>query len=167
VEEGSGLSAPMIASNAVQKWETPSHGWFKANWDATLGRNTGRLGVGIVIRDHHRELCAAKSWTRPGFLDPTAMEAMAAYMAIKMCTALGLQQIQLEGDAQKVVDAVNRLASIESQWGQLATDIISCLHNFQRWEMKYVSREANQGAYVLAKFWPRLMIWTVSGLEII
>jgi hypothetical protein len=98
----------MNAPPAMYKWVAPPFEWFKANWDAAVGRAIGRLGVGIIIRDHHGEFQAAKSWTRLGLLDPTASEAMAAYMAIKMCTKLGLQKIQLEGDTQNVVEAVNK-----------------------------------------------------------
>jgi hypothetical protein len=33
-------------------WPTPPEGWIKANWDASLVLNEGRMGVGIVLRDH-------------------------------------------------------------------------------------------------------------------
>ncbi|XP_059451001.1 uncharacterized protein LOC132181785 [Corylus avellana] len=138
-------------SHAPHKWRAPSHGWLKANWDATVGRKNGRLGVGIVIRDHRGEMCATKSWTQSGLLDPTAMEAMATFVAVQMCKALGLQHVQLEGDAHNVVEAVNNTEPNGSCWGHLVADIPSVLHAVQHWEMKHVPREAHQGAHVLAK----------------
>ena len=84
------------------------------NWDAAVGRKIERLGVGIVVRDHHGKPCVAKSLTYTRCLDPTTMEAMVAYIAVQLCTTLGLQWVQLEGDAHKVVDAVNKLDLNES-----------------------------------------------------
>ena len=69
------------------------------------------MGLGAVVRDHLGTMCAAKSLSRQGFLDPTSVEAMAALMAAQLCNVLGLLRIQLEGDAQVVVGAVNSMAS--------------------------------------------------------
>jgi ribonuclease HI len=77
------------------------------NWDATVGKNFGRLGLGAVIRDHNGFMCASKSLTRPGMLDPTAAKALAAIMAISLYNELGIRQVLLEGDARNVVEAVN------------------------------------------------------------
>jgi hypothetical protein len=73
-----------------QKWVASPHGWVKANWDAAVERKTGRLGVGIIIRDARGECCAAKSWTHMGFLDPTVVEATTAFMVVQMCIGLGM-----------------------------------------------------------------------------
>jgi ribonuclease HI len=141
----------LVGEQTDQKWEFPPHGWVKANWDVAVERKTRRLGIGIIIRDDHGECCATKSWTRMGLLDPTAVEATAAFMAIQMCIVLGMQQVQFEVDARVVVDAVNRGESSENHWGHLVADILIGLQDILQWKMRYVPREVNRGAHVLAK----------------
>ena len=58
------------------------------------------MGLGAVIRNHHWFMCAAKSMSCQGFLDPVVAEAMAALMPAQLCNEVGLMRIQLEGDAQ-------------------------------------------------------------------
>ncbi|XP_042980175.1 uncharacterized protein LOC122310346 [Carya illinoinensis] len=36
----------------VHRWSKPSLGQFKANWDAAVRRGEGRVGIGVIIRDH-------------------------------------------------------------------------------------------------------------------
>lgn len=55
------------------------------------------------------------------------------------------------GDARNVVEAVNKKEKNESHWGQLVDDTGSSLQMLQQWEMKYVPREVNKGAHVLAQ----------------
>jgi hypothetical protein len=33
------------------KWNAPPVRWYKANWDAAFDKHTGRVGVGVVVRD--------------------------------------------------------------------------------------------------------------------
>jgi ribonuclease HI len=148
--ESESLTAP-VEEQPNQKWKAPPHGWVKANWDAAVEKKTGRLGVGIIIRDDREECCAAKSWMRMGLLDPTAVEAMAAFLAVQMCTALGMQQVCFEGDARVVVDAVNRGESSENHWGHLVADILIGLRGIHHWKMRYVPQGVNRGAHILAK----------------
>ena len=61
------------------------------------------MGLGVVIHDGQGKFIAAQSKTELGYLEPAMAEAWAALLAIKLCTELGLQQVQLEGDAQKVI----------------------------------------------------------------
>jgi hypothetical protein len=51
---------------------TPLEGWIKANWDASLVLNEGRMGVGIVLRDHRERVIAAWSQTRVGAPEPSS-----------------------------------------------------------------------------------------------
>jgi hypothetical protein len=64
-------------SSSQQMEGTPS--WMvQSKLGCISGKKTGRLGVGIIIHDHNGVMCASKSWTRHGFLDPIAMEATTA-----------------------------------------------------------------------------------------
>jgi hypothetical protein len=98
------------------RWMAPSPGWYKANWDAAIGKKDGRTGLGVVIRDHQGNLRAARSLTRIGILEPAAAEALAATLALQLSNAMGLMNIWLEGDAKTVV-------AVESADGDIIDDI--------------------------------------------
>jgi hypothetical protein len=76
----------------VVKWRSPPPGWVKVNWDVAVDKSNGRIGLGVVIRDHTGKLCAAKSLTRIGFLEPVAAEAMAVLVAVQLCGELGFHR---------------------------------------------------------------------------
>ena len=118
------------------------------NWDAGVDKNNGRVGLGAVIRNHR---CAAKSMSCQGFLDPIVAEAMAALMPTQLCNVVGLMRIQLEGDAQVVVDAVNSMEPNERCMYHLMADIRSTLMSIPCWEMGYARRGVNKVARVLTR----------------
>jgi ribonuclease HI len=131
-------------------WTTPPPGFFKANWDAGFDRKMGRVGLGVVIRDHWGKMWASKSQTKQGFLDPTTGEALAASMAAELCVEMGLSNVQLEGDAKNVVNAVLACEPDDSSRGHLIEDIKETLRAVPRWEIRHVRREENHVAHVLA-----------------
>ena len=133
------------------QWQRPPLGWFKANWDASVSKQQGRMGLGVVIRDGQGKYIAAQSKTEPGCLDPSAAEARAALLAIRLCVGLGLQQVQLEGDALMVVTGVNSSTVDWSSLGLLIDDIKGELRLVPGWQMKYIGREGNQNAHKLSR----------------
>jgi hypothetical protein len=74
---------------AIGQWTLINPGHFKVHWDAAVGKQEGRIGLGAVIRDYQGELVAAKSLTYAGLLEPTAAEAVAATMAIRLAQTEG------------------------------------------------------------------------------
>jgi hypothetical protein len=89
------------------QWRPLPLGWYKVNWDASLSKQHGRMGLGVAVRDGQGKYIAAQGGIELGCLGPSAAEARAALLAIKLCVGLGLQQVQLEGDAHVVVNGVN------------------------------------------------------------
>ena len=87
---------------------------------------------------------------RTGCLDPTAAEGLAALMAVQLSIEIGINQVQLEGDAKNVVDVVLSDTPDDSERGHITADIRASVRSIPAWEMKYASREANQVAHVLA-----------------
>jgi ribonuclease HI len=156
-EEFKKVNMPESTNGAVEnidrkkKWEAPPHGWYKVNWDVAIDKLQQRVGVGVVIREENGQVVAAMSKTRQGTLEPTSGEAFAAYQATCLCKDLGLQHINLEGDAKQVVEAVNSLTSSWSKYGHLIDDIRRMLQSFTRWKCNFVHREANEAAHRLAK----------------
>jgi hypothetical protein len=79
--EGEKKQSTLVGDPPSSSWKAPPQGWYKANWDAGVDKKHGRVGLGVVIRDHLGTLWAVKSQTRHGFLDPSAAEAWVACMA--------------------------------------------------------------------------------------
>jgi ribonuclease HI len=133
------------------KWEPPPIGWYKANWDAAFAKDTGILGVGIIVRNCRGDVVAAKSFTHMGRLEPTVGEAKAAYYAAMMCREHALTPVILEGDAQNVVTAVRSNECNWSRISHLAADIRTIMEPNMVWQCIYVNRIANMAAHRLAK----------------
>ncbi|XP_059446647.1 uncharacterized protein LOC132178216 [Corylus avellana] len=149
---GTGKPARDSASvSPVYKWQAPPQGWLQANWDARVDRNQACVGLGIIIRDHHGVMRAARNQIRKGCLDPTAAEGMAALLAIQTCVELGFSKVQLEGDAKSIIEAVKSGEPDDSATGQLTADIRSMVGAIPDWEMIHTRREANQVAHCLAR----------------
>jgi ribonuclease HI len=78
-----------------------------AHWDAVVDRRTGRLCLGVILRDNEGRLIATKSTTRMGYVEPVAAEAFTAVEAIKLVRDIGFQHVSLMGDTKLVIDVVN------------------------------------------------------------
>jgi hypothetical protein len=95
-------------------------------------------------------MCATKSETRCGCLDHMKAETMVALMGAQLCVRMGFTWIQMEGDAQVVVDEVNSLEPNDSCRGLLFDDIRSVLRGIPCWKMNFSRREVNNVAHALA-----------------
>ena len=72
-----------------------------------MDRAQSRTGMGIVVRDHRRDVVATKNFTRTGIIDRKAGEALTSLQVERMCKELGGHAIIWEGDAKNVVEAKN------------------------------------------------------------
>ena len=72
------------------QWRRPPLRWFKANRDALVSKQQGRMGLGVMIQDGQGKYIATQSKTVLGCLDPSAAEARAALLAIRLCVGPGL-----------------------------------------------------------------------------
>jgi ribonuclease HI len=115
---------------ASGKWTNPQQGWYKVNFDAAVDKQGERIGLGTVIRNHLGDLVAMKSLTRVGLFEPIAAEALAAAMAVQLAQEMGLSQINMEGDAKMITEAVRSNAPDWSKRGHLIDDIRYGLQNF-------------------------------------
>jgi hypothetical protein len=138
-------------NNGVSKWKAPPPGWCKANWDASIDKNRGQLGIGVVVRDDKGLVIAAASKVRQGLFEPVMGEAIASYEAARICKELSIPKGWLEGDAKIIVDALNSDERILSRYGHLVEDTRSILQSFPSWKCDFVHREANEAAHRLAK----------------
>jgi ribonuclease HI len=135
----------------TKRWVRPCSGWYKLNWDAAVCEAQGTVGMGAVVRNDEGSVMAARCMVGRGFLDPCAAEAWAGTKAIRWGLELGLTNIQVEGDAKNVVEAINSAGKNWSKIGHIVEDMQYLLRNFTQWKVDVVSRDANNAAHTLAK----------------
>jgi ribonuclease HI len=132
-------------------WVKPDCDWAKVNVDAAIDKGSGRMGIGIILRDHDGNFLAAKSAMRMGLWDSAAAEALAAYLGVLFAQERGVQQLILEGDAKQIIDAIRAKDGNDSMIGHLIDDVRQSLRGISRWQVNHVLREANRVAHELAK----------------
>jgi ribonuclease HI len=146
-----GFQLSPLSNSVPQKWKKPPHGVIKLNWDAAIDKNNQRMGIGIIARDHNRNIVAAFVATRLYITDPSSAEALAAWKMAELCVMLGLNNVLLEGDSLEVVQALCKEDSTWGRYGALISDAKLLLQHVQNWTVCHVKREANEVAHKLAK----------------
>jgi ribonuclease HI len=87
------------------------------------------MGFGIVVRDNMGHVLAAKSVMKRGFLEPTAVEMMAMFIAVRFSFEKGFHYIILESDAKNVIEAVQSGTRNDCKYGQIVDDILMILNS--------------------------------------
>jgi ribonuclease HI len=135
-----------VTNNTV--WKAPESGWLKVNWDASVEKNQGRMGFGVVVRNEKGDVIAAQCQYALGLFDPAVAEARAALLGVHLCRERGFIRVHFEGDAQTVVKAVNSQEVDWSRMGLLVDDLRGELQSIQPWRMSFVNRKGNSAAHV-------------------
>lgn len=65
--------------------------WLKANWDAALEPNRGKMGGGLVVWDQTGDLIIVATWSKNFITYLLHAEAVALEREIALCTELGLR----------------------------------------------------------------------------
>jgi ribonuclease HI len=145
------VSSVVEQGSVESSWQAPMYGWVKANWDAALDGRTGRMGFGVIVRDHNGDVKVMGSRLARGFLSPFAAEAQAVLVAIQLCAETGFTKVYLEGDAKGVVKGVLAKERNNGQYGHVLEDIQARVQIFSDWKMGYIQRARNGAAHALAK----------------
>ncbi|KAF5468500.1 hypothetical protein F2P56_012646, partial [Juglans regia] len=122
-----GLNSNPLAR--AHRWTQPAVGILKVNWDAAVQSREGRIGIGVLIRDHQGLVIGALRANRILRGNPFVAEAYGLLMATFFCKDLGLRQLCLEGDSKQVVDLLNQDSSNWSMGGCLITDAKTILNS--------------------------------------
>jgi hypothetical protein len=78
-----------VAPSSIQSGNPPPSGVVKVNWDATVNKKEGCIGVDIIARDLEGMFLGAKSMFCSFNEDPTVAEATAATHAVIFCKEVG------------------------------------------------------------------------------
>jgi hypothetical protein len=99
-------------SSSIQKWIAPIVGHVKINWDATVNKAGGKMGIRVIVRDHEGEVFATFLAIRQHIINPATTEATTALRTTFFARELEHQQVELEGDAIQIVHALNKEGKI-------------------------------------------------------
>lgn len=82
---------------------------YKANFDAALFEGTNQVGIGVVFRDHARNVMAALSQRVDSIKSMEVAEALAARRDVVFVRELSLFEVIIEGDYLRVIQALQGL----------------------------------------------------------
>ncbi|XP_059436346.1 uncharacterized protein LOC132169309 [Corylus avellana] len=64
------------------KWgKPPDQDSVKVNWDASISKDLGMMGVGVILRNHDGEVIASFCTSKPRYLEPGSAEPVGAWHA--------------------------------------------------------------------------------------
>jgi hypothetical protein len=110
-----------------------------------------RIGLVCIARNSDGVFLAGRSITKEVIVDPTTAKVIAAIYAVIFGKEQGYRQIIFEGDALRVVQAINDTCSRQSCFGHFVEGIKMELQTLEQGVFTHVAREANGDAHVLAK----------------
>lgn len=133
-------------------WIPPECGWLKCNVDASLFKEVGKIGFGLILRDDQANFLAAKGGLLTCTFDPGIAEAYACKEAIKWIQSKGLSKVIIESDCLEVVKAIQRKVNIHSYVGRVISDCQTLKDFTSDAFFSFTKREANVSAHKIARF---------------
>ncbi|XP_042939333.1 uncharacterized protein LOC122274353 [Carya illinoinensis] len=105
----------------------------------------------MVVRDEKGDVLAAACGQRKYLHHPATAESLALRREAEICTELNYTKVILEGDAKGIIEAVNREAEDLSIYENIIQEIKRYFRNRKEWEVRFVKREMNTVAHILAR----------------
>ncbi|KAB2605929.1 hypothetical protein D8674_005646 [Pyrus ussuriensis x Pyrus communis] len=126
-------SKKVSSRTTTHKWEKPTVGWVKCNFDGAWDDLGQRGGVGVVVRDEKGDFVAATALQFRGISSAILAEIMAARAAVLFARNMGVSQMVVQEDEMMVINALQNDKS------------------FQNWKATFGRRETNKVAHRLAR----------------
>ncbi|GMJ07053.1 hypothetical protein HRI_004374500 [Hibiscus trionum] len=140
----------VIAQRTV-RWQPPTEGVAKFNFDASFNRLEGSSVSGVVGRNTDGKIMAACSIKHPSVADPFAAEAHACLVTIRFLKDLGFRRATVEGDSRTVIRKLNQTTHDRSLIGPIIHDIKEESKGFDFIEFRFTHQEANGAAHLMAR----------------
>ncbi|XP_057843413.1 uncharacterized protein LOC131052802 [Cryptomeria japonica] len=131
----------------MTKWKSPSPSWHKLNFDGEAHNNWQARGG--VIRDHQDGLIS----TFVGSLrnhTVNQVERMALLWGMKLAIAIGIRQIEIEGDSKIIVEVVSGRTATGWKVEAILRDVRMLLANLDSFTICHIYREENAAANSMA-----------------
>ncbi|XP_042962408.1 uncharacterized protein LOC122296670 [Carya illinoinensis] len=140
-----------LADQRVLSWQKPARGSYQVNWDAALKVETGKMGLGVIVRDHQGYVIEALRARRPLAGKAFEAEAYGLVVTATFCKELGLNQIHIEGDSKRVINLMHGMEKNWSMGGLLVEDAKNILSSIGNWKATHVYLEGNKAVHKIAK----------------
>ena len=130
--------------NGGTRWQTPTVGFVKINFNGTVFKDSNMSGIGVVVLAS----CSEKI-TQAYKVDE--IEALAALKALSFAHKLGFRSAILKGDFLGLIEALKSEEHTLSPLGLLVEDVKVFANNFVRLLYSHNKKNSNSVAHSLAK----------------
>jgi ribonuclease HI len=132
-------------------WQPPPANTVKINWDAAVDNRNGRIGLGCIAWNSEGVFLAGRSITKETVADSMMAEAIAAMHAVLFGKERGYKRVIFEGDALRVIQAINDSGLQQSCFRNFVEGIRVEMQFMEQVAFIHVVRGANDDAHILAK----------------
>ncbi|KAF7835887.1 uncharacterized protein G2W53_010746 [Senna tora] len=130
-------------------WQPPSWRVLKLNVDASIKEGHPNR-VGCIIRNYMGRCLAAMTKRFDTITSVDTMEAVAVYDGLVLAKSMSILNIEVEGDSANVFKLLNRGGVDQSYLGIIIEDILDLSNFFSSISFKWIRRETNRVAHILA-----------------
>ncbi|XP_057860499.1 uncharacterized protein LOC131069162 [Cryptomeria japonica] len=124
----------------MTKWEAPSPSWHKLNFDGAV-HNNWQAGGG-VIRDHQGKIIIAYTGSLRNHIVNQA-EGMSLLWGMKFAIAIGIRQLEIEGDSKIIMEVVDGRSAVGSKVEVVLRDVRMLLSNLDSFTICHIYIEGN------------------------
>ncbi|GMJ12059.1 hypothetical protein like AT3G09510 [Hibiscus trionum] len=140
---------PSVTSKV--KWEAPTEGVVKVNFDAAYDQASKVSFSAVVCRDNEGFILAAGIVQHQNVADAFTAEAWACLQAVRMASEVGFINIIVEGDSLTVLKKVRSHFLDNSIISPIIHDIKEAAKTIASISFGFVKREGNLVAHLLAR----------------
>ena len=124
---------------------------MKVNFDKATFKDKNLVGLGGVIRNDRGLVMVAFTQTIPLPTSIEMVEVLAACSALGLAQELSLNQVQLKGDSEVIINALSKGGMDSSSYRHIIKDIKFLSSAFQCLSFCHTHRQGNKVAHCLAR----------------
>ncbi|KAK8988192.1 hypothetical protein V6N11_065788 [Hibiscus sabdariffa] len=143
------VSCPATPSELVY-WQAPTGSVVKFNFDSAFSSHIRTATLGVVGRNSSGLIMAACSDSYSHVVDACIAEALACKQAVLFARDLAFSSVIIEGDSLTIIKKLNASSFDRSIISPIVYDIKDVARCFDSISFRFVRRDANNVAHVLA-----------------
>ncbi|MBA0787677.1 hypothetical protein Gotri_026381 [Gossypium trilobum] len=150
------INEQLLSQNSAgKKWEKPSKGFIKINFDATVGEN--RIGYGTIIRDDEGFVLGGGGGFIESRLSVEEAECVAFEESIKVACKLKIKEhVIFETDHVGLVNRLRNIATDVTIIDARIKDCTAAFNNFKSAKLIWTKRSCNNNLIEVASSNPRV-----------
>ncbi|XP_030941915.1 uncharacterized protein LOC115966927 [Quercus lobata] len=133
------------------RWSLPPVISYKANFDAALFEGTNQVGIGVVFRDHARNVMAALSQRVDSIKLVEVAKSLTARRAVVFARELSLFEVIIEGDYLCLIQALQGSGRCNTLFGHITNETKRLGGLLRHCHFQHVQQEGNRLAHGLAR----------------